>query len=124
MRRGPTGFSSRASQSPDQTVDGYVDHVSMLYRTRQNDRAMQVIQEGVARLQQRPEAVHLLMIAVARQEGREDEVQGYLRTCQGLRQRRPHQGLPASRPAKAPPPPPGRPLPRLPTSLPFGLPHF
>jgi hypothetical protein len=113
----------QASQSPDQTVDGYVDHVSMLYRTRQNDRAMQVIQEGVARFNNDQKPFISLMIAVARQEGREDEVQGYLRTCQGYGNAALTRDcqLAAGESATAAP---GPSLPRLPTSLPFGLPHF
>ena len=116
----------QASQSPDQTVDGYVDHVSMLYRTRQNERAMQVIQEGVARFNNDQKPFISLMIAVARQEGREDQVQGYLRTCQGYDNAALIKDcqLAAGESATAAP---GPSLPRLPTSLPslpFGLPHF
>jgi hypothetical protein len=113
----------QASQSPDQTVDGYVDHVSMLYRTGQNQRAMQVIGEGVARFGNDQKPFIALTIAVARQEGRQDEVEGYLRTCQGYG----NPGLTkdcelaAGRSAT---PAPGPSLPGLPTSLPFGLPHF
>ncbi len=113
---------AQADQSPDQTVDGYIDHVRMLYRTGQNDRAMQVIGEGVARFGNDQKPFISLTIAVARQQGRADEVQGYLRTCQGYG----NPGLTkdcelaAGQSATAAAPS----GPHLPTSLPFGLPHF
>jgi Zn-dependent protease with chaperone function len=112
----------QAHQSPDQTVDGYVDHVSMLYRTRQNDRARQVIQEGVERFNNDEKPFISLLIAVARQEGRGDEVQGYLRTCQayGNAALTKDCQLAAGESATAAPPS----APKLPISLPFNPLHF
>ncbi len=112
----------QASQSPDQTVDGYIDHVRMLYRTGQNERAMQIIREGVARFDNDQKPFISLMIAVARQEGRQDEVQGYLRSCQayGNPALTKDCELAAGQSATAEP---GPSIPRLP-SLPFGIPHF
>jgi predicted Zn-dependent protease len=112
----------QASQSPDQTVDGYVDHVRMLYRTGQNERAMQIIGQGVARFDNDQKPFIALMIAVARQEGRQDEVQNYLRSCQayGNPALTKDCELAAGQSATAEP---GPSMPKLPT-LPFGLPHF
>ncbi len=112
----------QANQSPDQTVDGYIDHVRMLYRTGQNERAMQVIREGVGRFDNDQKPFIALMIAVARQEGRQDEVQGYLRSCQayGNAALTKDCELAAGQSATAEP---GPSIPKLPT-LPFGLPHF
>jgi hypothetical protein len=73
----------QASASPDQTVDGYVDHVRMLYRIKDNDRAMAVIREGVGRFGNDDKPFIALMIAVARQAGNDGEAQGYLQRCQG-----------------------------------------
>jgi Zn-dependent protease with chaperone function len=112
----------QANQSPDQTVDGYNDYVRMLYRTGQNERAMQVIREGVGRFDNDQKPFIALMIAVARQEGRQDEVQGYLRSCQayGNAALTKDCELAAGQSATAEP---GPSIPKLPT-LPFGLPHF
>jgi Zn-dependent protease with chaperone function len=115
----------QANQSPDQTVDGYIDYVRMLYRTGQNDRAMQVIREGVGRFDNDQKPFIALMIAVARQAGRQDEVQGYLSTCQsyGNPALLKDCELAAGQSARAASPSPGPSIPGLP-SLPFGLPHF
>jgi Zn-dependent protease with chaperone function len=112
---------AQANASPDQTVDGYVDYVRMLYRAQQNDRAMQVIQEGVSRFGDDQKPFIALMIAVARQQGREDQVQGYLRTCQGYNNDNLSRDcrLAAGESAEAPAPS----TPHMP-SLPFSLPHF
>jgi predicted Zn-dependent protease len=115
-------FFMAANKSPDQTVDGYVDFVQMLYRHGQNDQANQVIQEGVARFNNDAKPFIALMIAVARQEGRDEQVESYLHTCQGynndnlLRDCR----LAAGQSAEAPP----QQAPHIPSSLPFSLPHF
>jgi hypothetical protein len=70
-----------AHASPDQTVDGYLDHVRMLYRTKQNDRAFQIIQRGVTTFNNDPKPFMSLMIAVSRQAGRNDDVERYLGQC-------------------------------------------
>ncbi|HXU99687.1 MAG TPA: M48 family metalloprotease, partial [Caulobacteraceae bacterium] len=70
-----------AHASPDQTVDGYLDHVRMLYRTKQNDRAFQIIQRGVSAFNNDPKPFLSLMIAVSRQRGREDDAERYLGQC-------------------------------------------
>ena len=112
----------QANASPDQTVDGYVDHVRMLFRTKQNDRALAVASEGVARFGNDDKPFISLRIAINRQVGRTDEVDADLQRCESY-------GNPAltkdcqlaagkSAQAASPPPPPSIP------NLPFGLPHF
>jgi hypothetical protein len=71
---------TRAHLSPDQTVDGYLDHVRMLYRTQQNDRAMQIIQQGVGVFGDDKPFLSML-IAVSRQAGRTDDAARYLGEC-------------------------------------------
>jgi predicted Zn-dependent protease len=71
---------TRAHLSPDQTVDGYLDHVRMLYRTKQNDRALQIIQQGVTVFNDDKPFLSLL-IAVSRQAGRRDDAERYLGEC-------------------------------------------
>ena len=87
----------QAHASPDQTVDGYVDHVQMLYKTKQNDRAMQIAAQGAQRFGGDQKPFISLMIAISRQAGREDEAERYLGQCLSLWRRRPDQGLPAGR---------------------------
>jgi hypothetical protein len=70
----------RAHASPDQTVDGYLDHVRMLYRVQQNDRAMQIIQQGVGTFNDE-KPFYSLEIAVSLQAGRPDDAQRYLGQC-------------------------------------------
>ncbi|HEX3920159.1 MAG TPA: M48 family metalloprotease [Caulobacteraceae bacterium] len=115
-------FFEAANKNPDQTVDGYVDFVQMLYRHGQNDRANQVIQEGVARFNNDWKPFIALMIAVARQEGRDDQVQSYLHTCQGYNNDNLTRDcrLAAGQSAEAPP----AQAPHIPSSLPFSIPHF
>jgi hypothetical protein len=71
----------RAHASPDQTVDGYLDHVRMLYRVQQNDRAMQIIQQGVATFNNDDKPFLSLLIAVSLQAGRPDDAKRYLGEC-------------------------------------------
>jgi predicted Zn-dependent protease len=112
---------AQANASPDQTVDGYVDYVRMLYQTQQNDRALQVIQEGTQRFDD-PKPFIALTIAVNRQQGREDEAQANLRACEAYNNDNLSRDcrLAAGESADAPP----ASSPHIPTSLPFGLPHF
>jgi len=71
----------RAHASRDQTVDGYLDHVRMLYRIQQNDRAVQIIQRGVATFNNDDKPFLSLLIAVSLQAGRPDDAQRYLGEC-------------------------------------------
>jgi hypothetical protein len=70
-----------AHASPDQTVDGYLDHVRMLYRTKQNERAMQIVQQGIERFNNDEKPFLSLMIAISRQTGREDDAKRLLAEC-------------------------------------------
>ena len=69
-----------AHASPDQTIDGYIDHVRMLYRAGDNDRALEVIQAGTQRYNDEKPFLSLL-VAVSRQSGRQDEADRYLERC-------------------------------------------
>jgi Zn-dependent protease with chaperone function len=71
----------QAHASPDQTVDGYVDHVRMLYRTQQNDPAVEIIATGIQRFDNDDKPFLSLQIAVAKQMGQEDRVDFYLKRC-------------------------------------------
>jgi len=106
----------QASASPDQTVDGYVDHARMLYRTKQNDRAMQIVSEGTQRFGNDQKPFISLMIAISRQAGREGEADRYLQQCLSYGD----DGLTKDCQLAA-----GKngPSPKGP-SLPFGMPHF
>ena len=71
----------RAHASPDQSVDGYLDHVRMLYRVQQNDHALQIIQQGVAAFGNDDKPFLSLLIAVSLQAGKPDDAQRYLGEC-------------------------------------------
>jgi beta-barrel assembly-enhancing protease len=108
----------QAHASPDQTVDGYVDHVRMLYRTKQNDRAMQIVGEGTRRFGIVQKPFISLMIAISRQAGRQADADRYLGQCMSYGD----DGLTKDCQLAA-----GKngPSPRSPKGpLPFGLPHF
>jgi hypothetical protein len=113
-----------ANASPDQTVDGYVDHVRMLYRTKQNDRAMLVAREGVGRFGNDDKPFIALMISVARQAGHDDEMQQHLARCESYD----NEALLKDCRVAAGQKPDGDEGqsggPSFPTSLPFGLPHL
>lgn len=70
----------QAHQSPDQTIDGYIDHARMLYKTGHNDVALEVIQAGVDRFEDEKPFLSLI-IAVDRQAGRMDQMQAALLRC-------------------------------------------
>jgi len=72
----------QANASPDQTVDGYVDHVRMLYRTQQYDRALAVASEGVGRFGNDDRPFISLRIAINYQAGHTDEVEADLQRCE------------------------------------------
>jgi beta-barrel assembly-enhancing protease len=111
----------QANASPDQTVDGYVDHVRMLFRTKQNDRALAVASAGVARFGNDDKPFISLRIAINHAEGRADEVDADLQRCQGYGNPDLTKDcqLAAGKTAKAE----SKPASTTP-SLPFGLPHF
>ena len=112
---------AQADASPDQTVDGYIDYARMLFLSQENDRALQVIQEGVQRFGDDKPFI-ALRIGIARQAGRADDVQRYLHTCQGYRNDNLTRDcrLAAGQSADAPAPS----TPHIPSSLPFSMPHF
>lgn len=78
---GAERFFERANASPDQTVEGYVDHARMLYRVKQNDRAMAVAKSGIARFDQDDKPFIALQIAIAKQAGNDGEAEGYYQQC-------------------------------------------
>ncbi len=110
----------QAHASPDQTVDGYLDHVRMLYRTGQNDRAMLVIQDGTERFDNDEKPFLSLKIAVARQAGRTQEAQAYLQQCLAYED----EGLKKDCQLAAGPLATASPAQHKSPSIPFGLPHF
>jgi hypothetical protein len=78
---GAERYFEQANASPDQTVDGYVDHVRMLFKAKRNDRAMDVARAGIARFGNDDKPFISLEIAIARQAGRQDEADGYYARC-------------------------------------------
>ncbi|MFI4933985.1 MAG: M48 family metalloprotease [Caulobacterales bacterium] len=110
----------QAHASPDQTVDGYVDHGRMLYRTKQNDRAMLIVQQGIQRFNNDPKPFIALEIGIARQAGRDDQAQGYLAQCMSYND----EGLSKDCQLAAGPLAKGAAPQQKRPSLPFGLPHF
>jgi beta-barrel assembly-enhancing protease len=109
----------QADASPDQTVDGYVDHVQMLYTTKQNDRAMQIAREGAQRFGGDEKPFISLMIAVSRQAGRQDEADRYFGQCLAYGD----EGLTKDCQLAAGKNGPTQRAPQGP-SFPFGLPHL
>ena len=113
----------QANASPDQTVDGYVDHVRMLFRTKQYDRALTVASEGVARFGNDDKPFISLRIAINHAEGRTDQVEADLahcesygnpdltKDCQLAAGKNPKAASDRKQPSSVP-------------NLPFGLPHF
>jgi len=115
----------QANASPDQTVDGYVDHVRMLYRTQQYDRALAVASEGVGRFGNDDRPFISLRIAINYQAGHTDEVEADLQRCEsyGNPDLTKDCRLAAGKSATADPPQQQQQAPSMP-NLPFGLPHF
>ena len=72
---------TRAEQSPDQTVDGYLDHARMFYRIGQNDRAMAILLQGIARFGDDDKPFISLEVAVSRQAGHGDQALAYFNRC-------------------------------------------
>jgi metalloprotease len=115
----------QANASADQTVDGYVDHVRMLFRVQQNERAMSVAQAGIARFGNDDKPFIALQIGIARQSDDQSGADAYYERCvsyqnpaltkdcnlaAGKKADASGQGSSPSRPSMP--------------SLPFGIPHF
>jgi hypothetical protein len=122
---GAERFFERANASPDQTVDGYVDHVRMLYRVKQNDRAMAVAKAGVTRFGNDDKPFISLQIAIAKQAGRDDEMEGYYQQCVSYQNQALLKdcNLAAGKKADAGPQTGKNSSPSMP-HMPFGIPHF
>ena len=71
----------QAHLSPDQSVQGYIDHVRMLWRRGETRPAGDIIRAGVQRFDNDDKPFISLQIAVARQAGRDSEVDALLRRC-------------------------------------------
>ncbi|HEY3811701.1 MAG TPA: M48 family metalloprotease [Caulobacteraceae bacterium] len=72
----------QAHQNPDQSIQGYVDHVRMLWRRGVNRPADEIISAGIRRFDNDEKPFMSLQIAVAKQAGRDDDVSSLLRRCQ------------------------------------------
>ncbi len=112
----------QAHQSPDQTVDGYLDHVRMLYRTGQTDRAYQIIDDGTRRFSNDDKPFLSLLVAISRQAGQAEQSEQYLKRClsygdEGLAK---DCNLAAGKDAK----PQAPSAPRLPRGVSFGVPRI
>jgi Zn-dependent protease with chaperone function len=77
---GSAQFFQQAHRSPDQTIDGYLDHARMLYRTGHPDPAFDVIEAGQARFEDEKPFLSLI-IALDLKAGRTDQVQAVLQRC-------------------------------------------
>lgn len=115
----------QANASADQTVDGYVDHVRMLYRVQQNDRAMAVARSGIARFGNDDKPFIALQIGIARQSGDQSGADQYYDRCISYQNPALTKdcNLAAGKKADASGSGQGSSSPHVP-SLPFGLPHF
>lgn len=74
----------QAHASPDQTVDGYLDHGRMLFRTGQYDRAEQVVDEGTRRFGGDDKPFLSLLVAVADKQGKPELREQRLKRCRGF----------------------------------------
>lgn len=72
---------NQAHQSPDQTVDGYVDHVRMLYQAGKADDAVGVVDLGAARFNGDEKPFLSLLIAIYKTNKMEAEAEQYLQKC-------------------------------------------
>jgi beta-barrel assembly-enhancing protease len=66
---GADALFRRAHASPDEAIDGYVDHVRMLYRRGRNEEALALIDEAVGRFNGDEKPFISLMVATTRQAG-------------------------------------------------------
>ncbi|HEY9217487.1 MAG TPA: hypothetical protein VIO94_05510, partial [Phenylobacterium sp.] len=71
----------QAHQSPDQTVDGYVDHVRMLYQAGRADPAVAMVDEGSARFGGDDKPFLALLIGIYKQAGMSSEQAQYFNRC-------------------------------------------
>ncbi len=108
---------SQADASPDQTVDGCLDHARMLYRAAQYDRALQIIDAGVSRFGDEKPFLSLI-IAVSRQNGRQDQADLYLQRCVDYNDANLKQDCELAAGKMVEKPKPDRP------NIPFGIPSF
>ena len=83
----------QANASADQTVDGYVDHVRMLFRVQQNDRAMSRRPGRHRQVRQRRQAVHRAADRHRAAVGRPERGRRVLRTVRQLPEPGADQGL-------------------------------
>jgi predicted Zn-dependent protease len=72
-----------AHRSPDQTVDGYIDHASMLLRTGRYGRADEIMAQGTARFGNDDKPFIALEIAVADKQGKADRRDQLMARCGG-----------------------------------------
>jgi Zn-dependent protease with chaperone function len=77
---GSAQLFQQAHRSPDQTIDGYLDHARMLFKTGHPDPAFDVISAGEERFEDEKPFLSLI-IALDRQAGRTDQVQAVLQRC-------------------------------------------
>ena len=108
---------TRAEQSPDQTVDGYLDHIRMFYRAGQNDRAMALLRQGIARFGNDDKPFISLEVAVSRQAGDKDQALGFFNRCMAYPDpdlKKDCQDAAGDLAGKAKPAPPAKHLPHIP----------
>lgn len=72
---------NQAHQSPDQTVDGYVDHVRMLYQAGKADDAVGIVDAGAARFNGDEKPFLSLLIAIYKTNKMEAEAEQYMQKC-------------------------------------------
>lgn len=77
---GSAQLFQQAHRSPDQTIDGYLDHARMLYRTGHPDPAFDVISAGQTRFEDEKPFLSLI-IALDLKAGRTDQAQAVLQRC-------------------------------------------
>ena len=71
---------TQAHLGPDQTYDGYIDHVRMLHEAGRNDRALLVVENGTERFGDDKPFLSLL-ISISQQAGRDVAARAYLARC-------------------------------------------
>jgi Zn-dependent protease with chaperone function len=121
---GAERYFEQANASADQTVDGYVDHVRMLYKAKRNDRAMDVARAGIARFGNDDKPFISLEIAIAKQAGRTDEMESYYQRCVSYQNPGLLKDCNVAAGKKADEgPQQGKSTPGIP-HIPFGIPHF
>ncbi len=71
----------QAHLSPDQSVQGYIDHISMLWRRDETQPADDMLRAGIRRFNEDEKPFMALQIAVAKQAGRDTDVGSLLERC-------------------------------------------